>query len=111
MAYLRKTPEAATNTATGTANDDTDPARWTFTSAAHPVLFRNFSGGALRVKVNAPNDDFQSSADTGTGYWSIADGTTHDLSEGGLISVENVSAVSDDAGHDPDDASVVGFVN
>lgn len=97
----------------GTDNDLTAPQVVKFDTPAKPVYISVPAGFAasIRVKVNADADnDFDNdSDDDGPGYHVVAAGATKELSEQGCLSLERVSFVTQDAGDDLDDVSIVGW--
>lgn len=101
----------------GTDNDDTDPRVLKFNKYARPCIVSWPAGNtsAIKVKVNAGVDatsaianDFASGGD-GPGYFTIAVGAEKDVSFEGIVAVQRVSFVTQNAGDDLDDVSVVGW--
>lgn len=97
----------------GADNNPAGPRRVVFQTPARPVIVSvpaTFTA-SVRVKVNAvATNDFDNDADDdGPGYFTVVAGATVDVSLEGCIAVEAVSFITQDAGDDLDDVSVVGW--
>jgi len=107
-------PTVATLITVGTDNDATAPRLVNFGAlyakpcfVSTPIAF----SAAVRIKINVPvTDDFSGAAMvTGPGYYTCAPGASVDVSLGGLIAVEQVTFITQNAADDLDLVSVVGW--
>lgn len=103
----------------GTDNSLTAPRVCKFPTYVRPCIISVPAGftAAIRVKVNpgataataAANDFDNDSDDDGPGYFVVAAGATQELTFDSRFNVERVSFVTQDAGDDLDDVSLVGW--
>lgn len=113
---VRAGPAVAPTTITGeegTDNSKTAPRVMEFNTPTRPVIVSIPStfNAVVNVKINAAAaNDFDNDADDdGPGYFTVAVGATVDVSLEGQVAIEKVSFVTNNAGDDLDDVSVVGW--
>jgi len=97
----------------GTDNSQTDPRVVEFDTPTRPVIVSVPAtfGASIKVKINAAAaNDFDNDADDdGPGYFTVAAGATREVSLDGQVAVQQVSFITQNAGDDLDDVSVVGW--
>jgi len=96
----------------GTDGNLTSPRVYEFATYARPVMIWNNTGNGnpIRVKLNSSDaTDFGGGSDDGLGHFVIPDGSSVEVSLGGLLNVKRISFVTTDGGDDLDDVEVHGW--
>lgn len=98
--------------AAGTDGSSTLPRVLTFKPYTRPCMVWNNTGNgrSIIVKLNATDaTDFGGGSDDGAGYFSIPDGSSVEVSLGGLLCIDRVSFITTNSEDDLDDVEVHGW--